>query len=104
MDITKGKTSTYYQLIPQSKQTSSLGGALKVGRHLVGRSESCDFIVNSEIVSSVHAVLEITPSGVKVFDMNSRNGTFVNGNKAIAQNVNLGDTLTFGNIESYKYD
>lgn len=99
MDITTGKTSTYYQLVPNSKQTNALGGALKVGRHLIGRSESCDFIVISDVVSSVHAVLEITPQGTKIFDMNSRNGTFVNGEKVIAGAINLGDTLTLGNLD-----
>lgn len=99
MDITTGKPSNYYQLIAESKSTHSLGGALKTGRHLIGRSESCDFIISSEIVSSVHAVLEISPSGIKIFDMNSMNGTLVNGEKVIARDINLGDTLSFGNIE-----
>lgn len=99
MDITTNKASNYYQLIAESKSTHSLGGALKTGRHLIGRSESCDFIISSEIVSSVHAVLEITPSGIKIFDMNSMNGTFVNGEKIVAKAINLGDTLAFGNIE-----
>lgn len=99
MDITTGKQPNYYQLIAESKGVNSLGGALKVGRHLIGRSESCDYIINSDVVSSVHAVLEITPVGIRVFDMNSRNGTFVNGEKAIAQAIKMGDKISFGNID-----
>lgn len=99
MDVTTREQPTYYQLVAESKNTHSLGGALKVGRHLIGRSESCDYIINSDIVSSIHAVLEITPTGIRVFDMNSSNGTFVNGDKAIAQAIQLGDKISFGNID-----
>lgn len=99
MEVTTGKQPSYYQLVAESSETHSLGGALKVGRHLIGRSESCDFIIKSDIVSSVHAVLEITPNSIRVFDMNSRNGTFVNGEKSIAQSIKVGDKVSFGNID-----
>ena len=87
-----------FQLLPENHSEKISGNVFSLGRILIGRAESCEFVISSQIVSAVHAVLEVTPSGAKLYDMNSRNGTYVNGNKIVAQNINPGDSVSFGNI------
>jgi outer membrane biosynthesis protein TonB len=93
------KKKNLFQLLPESSIPGLRGSVLKIGRYLVGRTESCDVVVPSGIVSSVHAVLEVTPREIKIYDMNSKNGTFLNGDKVISSVVKTGDKLSFGNIE-----
>jgi pSer/pThr/pTyr-binding forkhead associated (FHA) protein len=99
VEVSKDQTQGLFQLVATNSSIKTISGALSVGRYLIGRSESCELVIVSNVVSSVHAVLEVTPQGIKVYDMNSRNGTYVNGSKIIAQAIVLGDTLSFGNIE-----
>ena len=98
MNVEKKSPQKLYQL--SASNVKGLGHfVLKVGRYLIGRSESCDIVIPTKIVSSVHAVLEVTPRGLKLYDMNSKNGTFVNDSKIVANDINLGDKIRFGNIE-----
>ena len=99
METTTSESKELFQLVPMNNTVKVLGGALGVGRYLIGRSESCDLIILSNIISSVHAVLEVTKSEIKIYDMNSRNGTFVNNNKIVTKDIALGDVVSFGNIE-----
>lgn len=99
METEINKKKSLFQLLPQKAIPGLRGSVLKVGRHLVGRTESCDIVIPSSIVSSVHAVIEVTPRGIKIYDMNSRNGTFHNGDKIVAGLVQLGDIISFGNME-----
>jgi pSer/pThr/pTyr-binding forkhead associated (FHA) protein len=48
-------------------------------RCLVGRAEVCHLHVPSAAVSRLHCLLEIDPPEIRVRDLGSRNGTFVNG-------------------------
>ena len=43
----------------------------------IGRSERCALVLDDPTVSKVHAELQATPRGVRVVDLNSRNGTFI---------------------------
>lgn len=50
----------------------------------VGRSSSNDFVVNDSIVSGQHAILNVSDFGeVTIKDLNSLNGTFVDGKRII---------------------
>ena len=68
----------------------------------IGRSSSNDIVINEQTVSSHHAVVteEASSAGLvyRIKDLNSTNGTFVNG-KRITEEVAIhpGDTLKFGN-------
>ena len=48
---------------------------------LVGRAPTCDVPVFDPTVSRRHAELSLVGGGVKVVDLGSANGTFVNGEK-----------------------
>ena len=46
---------------------------------VIGRSEDCDLVVQESAVSSRHCRLTHKADGFTVEDLNSTNGTFVNG-------------------------
>jgi len=69
----------------------------------IGRAPSCNIILNSQAVSSVHAELLMLNNGdILLIDKNSTNGTFVM-NKLIKPGVEIsvrrGDMIRFGDTE-----
>src|SRR3954471_6160286 len=65
---------------------------------LVGRAPTCDVPVFDPTVSRRHAELSLVAGGVKVLDLGSANGTFVNGEKIGERVVRGGDVVTFGKV------
>ncbi len=57
----------------------------KPTRCIIGRADDCAIRVPTDVahvdISRHHCLLEINPPGVRVRDLGSRNGTFVNGEK-----------------------
>ncbi len=102
METSKTPAEKLFQMLPVGNAPKIKGNVFSKGRVLVGRTESCDFIIPSGVVSAVHAVIEITSKGCKIYDMNSKNGVFVNGEKIVAAQINVGDEVSFGNI-SFKF-
>lgn len=68
---------------------------LKSGRNVIGRGTGCDIKLNSEVLSREHASIYVTDDKVIASDLNSRNGTFVNGVKVQNQKLQLGDKMMF---------
>lgn len=66
---------------------------LNAGRHRVGRGQTCEVKINSDSVSKEHATLLVTDDKVIVTDMNSRNGTYVNGIRIQNQRIEVGDKI-----------
>ena len=69
----------------------------------IGRDPSCDIVLYSEKVSSLHAEITLMNSGdILLEDKGSRNGTFIQ-NQAIKPgkpvNVRRGDAIRFGDVE-----
>ena len=68
-----------------------------IGEFMFGRGPECDVRPNSDLVSRQHCMLQITQSGALIRDLGSRNGTLVNGNLVIGEQViGHGDTLQVG--------
>jgi pSer/pThr/pTyr-binding forkhead associated (FHA) protein len=88
-----------YELRAQKNSNIIDAPTMRTGRYIIGRSESCDIVVKSPLVSSVHAVIEVTPNGCKVFDMNSRNGILINGKKEIVGSIKVGDKVHIADVE-----
>lgn len=65
---------------------------------LVGSSENCDFVLDERSVSSMHAFLCVQGEMLKVLDLYSESGVFVNGTRVQEATVFPGDTLTIGNV------
>jgi adenylate cyclase len=65
---------------------------------LVGRAPTCDVPVFDPTVSRRHAELSLVAGGVKIQDLGSANGTFVNGEKITDRTARGGDVVTFGKV------
>lgn len=66
----------------------------------IGRASGNDIVVDSSVVSSLHAVLYVHSDGtVAIKDCQSSNGTFVNGERASGTVVlKPGDSVKLGNV------
>ena len=71
---------------------------LPVGDTVVGRDDSADLVLASPTVSRQHARFERTADAVIVHDLESRNGTFVNGDRVTSRELGHGDELRLGNV------
>ncbi len=64
---------------------------------VVGRQPDCDIRIDNLGISRRHAKLRFTPEGWIVEDMNSSNGTFVNGRHiSLEQQLADGDKISVG--------
>ena len=64
----------------QIPRLDALDSAIElIGTMMVGRGPDNTIVLNDETVSQCHAVLLIEPEGVLLLDLDSTNGTFVNG-------------------------
>jgi hypothetical protein len=70
---------------------------LKDGVNLVGRDDNCDVVIDSQHISRNHISVVVKRDGVVIQDLNSRNGTFVNGLR-VKNSVEIknGDVVSLG--------
>ena len=62
----------------------------------VGRAPDNDMVLECQDVSRRHARIESGPNGVRVHDINSTNGTRVNGEPVSLSDLDANDEVTFG--------
>ena len=72
---------------------------LIVERTTVGRVEDNTFQIADASVSSHHAEILLRGSDIVIKDLNSTNGTFLNGEKISETVLKSGQTLRFGQVE-----
>jgi len=85
--MTDGDTPITFRLPP---------GAVKT----IGRATQADFIVEAALVSRVHCRLTASKDdGLVVEDLDSTNGTLVNGEPVERALLKNGDRLTVGRLE-----
>ncbi|MDY5128465.1 DUF3662 and FHA domain-containing protein [Actinotignum urinale] len=66
---------------------------------VIGRGSDCDITVDDSGVSRHHLELKVTPHGVIATDLNSTNGSFVEGHRISAATLVDGNTLTIGHTQ-----
>lgn len=67
---------------------------------LVGRSRECEWRSHSPFVSRRHCLFVIDPPYVTVRDLNSLNGTYVNGHRIDGEyDLALGDVVQVGSMK-----
>ena len=72
---------------------------LQLGRKLVvGRAVTSDVPIYDESISRRHAEIVLTETGVRVKDLGSLNGTFLNGAKVTEAEAGPNDVVTFGGV------
>jgi Nif-specific regulatory protein len=67
-------------------------------KNLIGRGLDCTVILSDPLCSRVHCEVALSPDGWLVRDHNSRNGTFVNGQKVDEARLVEGTEIRIGSI------
>jgi ABC transport system ATP-binding/permease protein len=68
------------------------------GIKTIGRSSGAEFTVDAALVSRLHCQLTAGATELRVTDLDSTNGTFVNGTRVTETTLNDGDTLGVGRV------
>lgn len=85
--ITDGVPEKTFRLLPGSVRT-------------LGRAAGADFILDVALVSRVHCRFTAMPDGsLEVRDLESTNGTFVNGQRTEVTRLSSGDRVQIGRVE-----
>ena len=72
-----------------------LPGSIKT----IGRAARADFVVDAALVSRLHCRLTAGATELEVVDLESTNGTFVNGERTPRAILKIGDRLGVGRVE-----
>lgn len=89
-----GKVEFSYFFVPEDVPTVRF--KVKRGSTIVGRESTCDIVLDSTQVSRRHCLLQVTERGLLVKDLESTNGTFVNGIPLTDGYINDGNRLSLG--------
>ena len=65
----------------------------------VGRAARADFVVDAALVSRLHCRLTAGSTELEVVDLESTNGTYVNGERTPRAMLKTGDRLGVGRVE-----
>ena len=65
----------------------------------MGRSPGAEFVVDAAMVSRLHCRLTAGATELEVLDLESTNGTFVNGQRITQATLKEGDTLGVGRVD-----
>jgi pSer/pThr/pTyr-binding forkhead associated (FHA) protein len=65
----------------------------------MGRSPGAEFVVDAAMVSRLHCRLTAGAAELQVVDLESTNGTFVNGERVTQASLKEGDTLGVGRVD-----
>jgi hypothetical protein len=89
-------TSQYdYYLIPENQPTERY--LLTKTATVLGRDKSSDLVIDDVNISGRHCILDIRARGLFILDLDSTNGTYVNGVLIRDGYINPGDSLELGN-------
>lgn len=79
---------------PLSGQTIALSGK----QFLIGREADCHLRLNCEFASRHHCVLQIDDLSIRIADLASKNGTYVNGRRVSSKEETLApnDVISIG--------
>ena len=72
-----------------------LPGSIKT----IGRAPRADFVVDAALVSRLHCRLTAGATELEVVDLDSTNGTYVNGERVERATLRTGDRLGIGRVE-----
>jgi pSer/pThr/pTyr-binding forkhead associated (FHA) protein len=71
---------------------------LQPGTTHVGRSFAADIVLEDQSVSRRHAIVSQRPTGSRILDDRSANGTFVNGRRVSEAELRDGDVVVLGRV------
>lgn len=65
----------------------------------LGRSSAANYKVADELISSIHCKITLAHSKLEITDLESKNGTFINGLRIEKSDVFLGDVIKIGSTQ-----
>jgi pSer/pThr/pTyr-binding forkhead associated (FHA) protein len=77
-----------------AKQVNILGTPF-----VIGRADTCDLVLDNQLVSRSHAVFETLGDAMTIRDLQSHNGTYVNGERREVSTLNSGDEIKIGSYQ-----
>jgi len=85
--VAEGANEQTFRILPGNART-------------LGRATGADFILDAALVSRVHCRITALPSGeLELKDLESTNGTFVNGQRVDQARLSPGDKIQVGRME-----
>jgi pSer/pThr/pTyr-binding forkhead associated (FHA) protein len=87
------------KLVIQNQGMTGRACELHTDRTTIGRVEDNTFHIADPSVSSHHCEVQLRGSDIVIRDLNSTNGTFINGNKIEESVLNPGQVLRLGQVE-----
>lgn len=87
------------KLVVHTESLKGLSHELKVERTTIGRVEDNTFQIADPSVSSHHCEILLKGSDVVVKDLNSTNGSFINGERISEATLKPGQTLRLGQVD-----
>ncbi|HEQ99573.1 MAG TPA: FHA domain-containing protein [candidate division Zixibacteria bacterium] len=66
------------------------------GRIEIGRDSACDLTLDMPMVSRIHAEINYIPPTISIKDLDSTNGTYVNGERITTAALKFGDSIMIG--------
>lgn len=87
------------KLIIQSEGGKKYEFKLKEGITRIGRSSVADIMITDPSVSRLHCEIEVGSGGIIVRDLDSSNGTFVDGEQITTAQIHPGQTLQVGAVQ-----
>jgi pSer/pThr/pTyr-binding forkhead associated (FHA) protein len=87
------------KLVIQNQGMTGRACELHTDRTTVGRVEDNTFQISDPSVSSHHCEIQLRGTEILIRDLNSTNGSFINGEKITEQILKLGQILRLGQVE-----
>jgi pSer/pThr/pTyr-binding forkhead associated (FHA) protein len=85
--VTEGQPEKTFRILPGNERT-------------LGRATGADFIIDAALVSRVHCRVTALAGGeLEIKDLESTNGTYVNGERVETARLAPGDRLQVGRVE-----
>jgi hypothetical protein len=98
--VASEKPSPYARLLRQSAiEEAPREIAFTRDELVLGRGETCDVVIAHESISREHVRIKKLKPGYVIFDLKSRNGTFVNGRQITENLLKEGMVVRIGDIE-----
>jgi signal transduction histidine kinase len=72
--------------------------SLKNGPNSIGRARDNDIVILDQSLSRYHARIDVSEERIQITDLQSRNGTWINGKKAQETKLHHGDSIKWGDV------
>lgn len=98
METQVEKEQINFELVAVGPQGNKHVYPITKRRSLIGRGLACDIVIPFNDISTIHAVLEFDGRDqFKIFDLDSKNGTLVNSQKVVVEQLQIDKEFFLGN-------